>query len=286
MIDARGYVSFCPPEDKQNIARIRFYDVTAPELVVGTCGFSARGGRRVYFKTFPAVEVQDTFYRIVRKATLEKWRREAPEWFEYTVKAFQGVSHPPSSPTWRRSNLKIPAEKRDKYGYFRPTEEVMESWLYTLDAAKTLGSRFIVIQTPASFRPTPENIENIRSFFKRAPRDGFYIGWEPRGEWNNMANILQEVFSELGLVHVVDPFRRREVVETEVRYYRLHGRGGREVNYRYRYTDEDLEELLEYVSSLNARRVYIMFNNVYMFEDAKRFMEKALEAGLNVKKPG
>jgi len=261
------------------------YHMAPGELLVGTCGFSARGGRKAYFDAFPVVEVQDTFYRIVRKSTLEKWRREAPEGFEYTVKAFQGVTHPASSPTWRRSNLKIPEEKRDRYGFFRPTKEVMDSWLYTLDAARTLGSRFIVVQTPASFKPTAENVENIRRFFREAPRNGFLVGWEPRGEWNRMRELLGEILGELSLVHVVDPFRRKEVVETETRYYRLHGRGGREVNYRYKYSDDDLDELVRYIASLDARRVYVMFNNVYMFDDARRFMKKAVEAGLRVKKP-
>jgi uncharacterized protein YecE (DUF72 family) len=43
------------------------------------------------------------------------------------------------------------------------------------------------------------------------------------------------------------------------------------VNYRYKYTDEDLRELLQMVAG--EKEAYVMFNNVYSFEDAKRFKE-------------
>ncbi len=243
------------------------------EVLVGTCGFSAKGGRKKYFQEFPVVEVQDTFYRIVREKTLKKWREEAPPHFEYTVKAFQGITHPASSPTWRRSNIKLTSTNRSNYGFFKPTSEVMDSWNYTVRAAELLGSRFIVIQTPASFKPTEENIENMKRFFRRIDRGGFVIGWEPRGEWYNQPSLIADIARELRLVHIVDPLKRRELVETNVRYYRLHGLGRSDVNYRYRYSDADLEKLAGYVLGLDAERVYVMFNNVYMYSDAKRFIE-------------
>ncbi len=40
--------------------------------------------------------------------------------------------------------------------------------------------------------------------------------------------------------------------------------------YKHKYSEEELRWLASYVKSLD-RKVYVMFNNVYMFEDARTF---------------
>lgn len=252
------------------------------EILVGTCGFSAKGGKKNYYKVFKVVEVQDTFYRIVRKETLEKWRKEAPEDFEFTIKAFQGVTHTTSSPTWRRSNIKLDPSSKDNYGNFKPTKEVDDSWKYTLSAAKILRSQFIVVQTPASFKPTEENIENLKKFFQEKPRDNIIVGWEPRGAWYNNQELLSSLLKELKLVHIVDPLKRPVLFHTETYYFRLHGLGRGDVNYRYKYTTEDLERLAEILENLSGKRAYVMFNNVYMYDNALEFKEMLKNKGYNV----
>ncbi|WP_394352338.1 DUF72 domain-containing protein [Thermococcus sp. 18S1] len=42
----------------------------------GTCGFCK--GHAKYYQDFDAMEVQQTFYRILREQTLERWRKESP----------------------------------------------------------------------------------------------------------------------------------------------------------------------------------------------------------------
>jgi uncharacterized protein YecE (DUF72 family) len=74
---------------------------------------------------------------------------------------------------------------------------------------------------------------------------------------------VAELCEELKLIHVVDPLAARSV--TADRYYRLHGRRGRD------YEDEELEELYEMLPS--DRRSYVLFNNVRMVRDALRFKE-------------
>jgi uncharacterized protein YecE (DUF72 family) len=54
----------------------------------------------------------------------------------------------------------------------------------------------------------------------------------------------------------------------------LHGLGGKEVNYAYEYTGEDLARLSHELSLLTEKgleRAYVMFNNITMFNDAIRF---------------
>ncbi len=250
---------------------------------VGCCGFPV--SRSKYYQEYRLVEVQQTFYKPPRLETLRKWREEAPPGFEFTVKAWQVVTHPPTSPTWRKAGLKVEKGKENRYGLLRPTEENFRAWEETLRAAEALDARIIVVQTPPSFGYSPENERNAIEFFRRASRPGIMIAWEPRGTWHEHPEAVRRIVEETGVIHVVDLLRRWPAVVKETMYVRLHGLGGREVNYRYKYTDEDLRELASRVSKLcseGARTVYVLFNNIYMFDDGRRFKVIAREAGLEV----
>jgi len=75
-----------------------------------------------YFSEFSIVELQSTFYKLPMVKTAEKWRSQAPEGFEFTLKAWQGVTHPSESPTWKRSGLSR-SEVKD-FGKFTLSEKV------------------------------------------------------------------------------------------------------------------------------------------------------------------
>ncbi len=229
------------------------------EVKVGCCGFPV--GRKNYYRHLPCVEVQQIFYHPPALETLARWRQEAPEGFEFTVKAWQLITHPPQSPTYRRLRMTIPDGKSDRYGNFRPTADVFSAWQTTRRAAKTLGARIIIFQTPRSFRCTPENKTNITEFFQKIDRNNLILGWEPRG-WGGKE--VEGLCSKLGLLHVVDPFQDKSLWG-EVTYWRLHGKG----EYRYRYSDEDLAQLQRWIPE--ERIIYVMFNNISMFQDGLRF---------------
>jgi uncharacterized protein YecE (DUF72 family) len=78
-------------------------------IKVGCCGFPVK--RETYYHTFQVAEVQQTFYQPPLLATGKRWREEAPPDFEFTMKAWQLITHEPSSPTYRRLRMKIPEEK-------------------------------------------------------------------------------------------------------------------------------------------------------------------------------
>lgn len=238
--------------------------MTRPDLRVGCCGFPVARAR--YFAAFRLVEVQHTFYEPPGLATLARWRAEAPPGFEFTLKAWQLVTHEPTSPTYRRLRTPIAADRRDRYGSFKPTPEVASAWRRTLECARALGARVIVFQCPASFAPTEEHVANLRRFFRsaRAEAGEIVLGWEPRGDWPR--SLVRDLCAELGLRPVLDPLAGKPYPGTW-RYFRLHGRGG----YRYRYSDADLREIL----SLCRGTTYVLFNNAAMVENAQRFLALA-----------
>jgi len=232
------------------------------EVLVGCCGFPK--ARAVYYAHFKAVEIQQTFYRLPDIATAERWRAEAPPGFVFTMKAWQLITHEPSSPTYRRSGIAAPATLLGRCGSFRGTPEVAEAWTHTLQFARALSARLIVFQCPASFTPAPENVASLRAFFERAERDDLLLAWEPRGAWPD--ELVRSLCQDLGLIHCVDPFQRQPLYGTPA-YFRLHGRTG----YRYQYTDDDLRQLRDQCAGYPT--VYCLFNNVTMWEDALRFQQ-------------
>jgi uncharacterized protein YecE (DUF72 family) len=237
------------------------------EVIVGTCGFQK--ARRRHYSELDAVEVQQTFYDPPSPDTLKKWRSEAPPSFEFTVKAWMLVTHEYNKRLWARMKRKIDADP-SKFGGFKLTREVLWAWEVTLEAAKALSARIIVVQTPPSFSATSENAERVVRFFREAPREGFIVAWEPRGDWWESPKLLAEVAEKAELVIAGDVLRgRTPPAGQEMLYARLHGLGGREVNYKYKYTEDDLRRLAETVKGW--RKSYVMFNNVYAFDDAVRF---------------
>ena len=232
-------------------------------IKVGTCGFPV--SMKKLFESLDAVETQKTFYTIVNEKTLQKWRNSAPENFEFTVKALQVITHPFKSPTYKR--FKGELGDTANFGFFKDTPEVSRAMEITLRSAEVLRARVIVFQTPASFKPTDENISNILNFFKKWQSNEFSYVWEPRGQWDE--DTVRMVLKETGISHAVDPFKG-PYLGGDTAYFRLHGRGK---GYRYEYSDEELQELLKMVP--DQKPTYVMFNNTNMFEDALKFKEIA-----------
>ncbi len=229
---------------------------------VGCCGW--RKAHDTYHRNFGLIEVQKTFYKPPMVRTARRWREEAPSEFVFTLKAWQLITHDPSSPTYHRADLDIPDEKRDRYGYFRPTDDVLKAWSRTREIASSLEAPIVLFQCPASYEPTDEHKKNMRAFFGEIGRDDFTFAWEPRGEWTDSE--IAELCEELGLVHCVDPYKGLPVTEG-LAYFRLHGIDG----YYYNYTDDDLEQLLTWCDPFED--ACVLFNNVSMWDDALRFQD-------------
>ncbi len=225
------------------------------EVKVGCCGFPV--SMKKYFQEFRVVEVQKTFYKPPSLETLKSWREKAPEDFEFAVKAWQKITHPPSSPTYRKAGI-----SGEDCGFFKPTREVFEAYEITREAARALKASIILFQTPKSFSENQENIKNMREFFSSIQGE-FVFAWEPRG-WSDEG--VASICRELNLIHAVDPFVQRPLYG-DMNYFRLHGAHKR--MYRHKYSDEELKQLLEFCD----KRSYVLFNNVYMYEDARRFLK-------------
>jgi uncharacterized protein YecE (DUF72 family) len=247
---------------RKALSSVYFMAANKASVQIGCCGF--RSSRESYYPVLSAVEVQHTFYQPPQISTLKKWRKEAPADFEFTIKAWQLITHKATSPTYKRLKRQLTDQEKSESGSFNPTKIVKEAWETTLECAKALKAKAILFQCPASYRPLGENIENLVTFFKEIKREKLNLCWEPRGDWP--PELVQDLCQDLQLWHVVDPFSQRTLT-TQKCYFRLHGRGG----WRYRYEDAELEELKAMLPKRGTS--YVFFNNIEMKKDALRFKE-------------
>jgi len=218
-------------------------------IKTGCCGYPV--GRRKYQETFRLVEINRTFYKIPKISTVVKWRKEAPAEFEFTVKAHQDISH--------KYKLKV--------------EDALKAFEAMKPICRNLAAKIILIQTPASFKP--DRLRDAEDFFKNIQREELIVVWETRGpSWEDeeTRERLRCVLESLDVPHVTDPFKSLPVYSGSVAYLRLHGSGSR--MYYYQYSNEELLQLHRIVKSLESggREVYVLFNNLAMFEDASRFL--------------
>jgi len=204
-----------------------------------------------YFENFSLVELNTTFYQYPRISTVEGWRAKAPQNFEFTVKAHQDISH----------KFKL-----------KPEKECLEAFERMKEICKILDAKILLIQTPASLRP--DKLEDAKGFFSKIKREDLTVVWETRGpawEREEARQKLAEALEKLDVPHVVDPFKNTPVYVGETAYFRLHGLGER--LYYYQYSNEELKKLSSIAKEYEkkAEEVYILFNNLSMFDDAVRF---------------
>ncbi|MEM3700549.1 MAG: DUF72 domain-containing protein [Candidatus Bathyarchaeia archaeon] len=224
-------------------------------IKVGCCGFPT--SMKKYYENFNLVELNSTFYQYPRMETVEGWRKKAPETFEFTVKAHQDISH------------------KEK---MKPTDACLQAFEKMKKICKTLNSKILLVQTPGSFRP--EKLDDAEKFFKEANREGLVLVWETRGPaWETPETYerLRRVLEGVNVSHVTDPFRVMPAYVSKIAYFRLHGLG--EQMYYYQYSNAELQRLKESITPYEKKRkeVYVLFNNLSMFEDAIRFRKYLAE---------
>jgi uncharacterized protein YecE (DUF72 family) len=243
-------------------------------IEIGCCGFPVN--RRLYYQIFTCCEIQITFYTFPKISLLEKWREEAPRDFSFLIKASQLITHPANSPTYKRFNptsFPLTSYNENKFGFFQRTKEVMTAWEEVRREAEALKAKVILFQTPPSFSEEKSHWKNLYTFFSGIDRSGLLLVWEPRGNWSDAT--LREISNDLKLILAFDPMVRMPIsglFQQRGRnpcrfYFRLHGGKG----YRHKFTNEELKEVAQKASSL--KNGYILFNNIAMFEDARRMKE-------------
>lgn len=128
---------------------------------IGTCGYGDyrppgdwkqeyTSKLQAYSYTYQVVELNRTFYKLPQLKTAQRWRREVAEGFDFTLKAWQAVTHSTDSPTWRKRKEGLSQAQLEEFGNFRPTPAVLDAWYQTRNRASALGASVCVLQCPSS----------------------------------------------------------------------------------------------------------------------------------------
>ena len=130
------------------------------KLYVGTSGFSYKEWKgsfypekipagemlSYYSARLPAVELNNTFYRLPQRSMVESWRAQVPDDFRFSVKASQRITH------------------------FKRLKEAGAEAQYLLDTVSALEDRLgvVLFQLPPNMK---KDCERLESFLKELPRD-------------------------------------------------------------------------------------------------------------------
>lgn len=248
-----------------------------PELVIGTSGWQYRdwNGRfypkeipqrawlEYYAHHFPAVEVNNTFYRLPSKETFRRWGEATPQNFTFAVKASQYLTH-----SKRLLDPKQPVEK-------------------LVEHCGELGSRLgpVLLQLPPNMKVEVQRLDETLSCFPK----GTDIAVEFRHDsW--FCDAVQDTMRKHGAATCMADRNGRSLGSiwrtSKWGYLRLHeGNGGPGPGPRYRYsTLQDWAKRLD--DTFNpSEKVFVFFNNDQQgaaVEDAVALTELAEQKGLKV----
>jgi len=241
--------------------------MTGPQLdvLVGCCGLA---GMRLedYALRFQAIELQSTFYRLPRLSTAERWREVAPNLL-FTLKAFQGITHPADSPTWRRWRKELEGIDSTEVGYLRISKFTRGAWEKTEQLADLLDARVIVIQLPPKYDYSTKNLSRLGEFLSAVSTDRIPAFEFRHTSWFGRLQEARAVVAPWNGIVVTDPLKMNPP-DQPLQYHRMHGSDGL-VNYRHKYTGEELERVRR---SIGRSKAYVFFNNLAMKEDADSFL--------------
>ncbi|MFP3833716.1 DUF72 domain-containing protein [Chryseobacterium sp. SIMBA_028] len=192
----------------------------------------------IYAKTFNAVEINSTFYRIPTAKTLLKWYDETPDPFRFFIKIPKSITHL-ARLTDSAEDIKVFCKHIQNH-----LKHKLSGFLY---------------QFPPSFKNTPENTNNIINNIDF----NFLNVIEFRHEswWS------KEIFETLGNVNIVFsgvsfPNNLPEdfiINHAEIIYYRLHGKP---ILYKSEYSTSVLNNLAKSIKT-STQTIFIFFNNTW-----------------------
>ncbi len=187
-----------------------------------------------YANVFETVELNASFYRWPKPATVRRWKREAPPSFRYSIKVNQAITH--------------------EHRLVR-TKKLVDSFYGIAD---TLGDRMgcFLFQLPPSYHFTASRLRSIVAQLNPRYRNvvEFRHGswWRPSVYRALAARKI--AFCTVSAPRLPDTLPPRK----KVIYVRFHGASRW---YQHDYSDAELREWAERIAASRAEEVWIYFNN-------------------------
>jgi uncharacterized protein YecE (DUF72 family) len=189
-----------------------------------------------YSATFDTVEINNSFYRLPKAETFDKWREQAPPGFCYAVKANRFIT--------QAKKLKDCAE---------PMQRMLEPFRH-------LGDRLgpILYQLPPSLRL---NLDRLREFLDLVPGDLTHVFEFRHKSWYTEEMLaLLDARGVSFCAHDMQGSASPRRAAGPIAYVRFHGTAGK---YWGRYPDETLLGWTDWIAdqARGGRDVWCYFNN-------------------------
>ncbi|TDH26621.1 DUF72 domain-containing protein [Segetibacter sp. 3557_3] len=196
-----------------------------------------------YASFFDTLEINSTFYKLPRKATLQRWIAEVPDAFQFTFKLWRDITH------------------AKKLSY---SAEHLEAFFEVLDQPDS-NNTCLLIQFPASI--TFEYFAEIKKLLM------LITGKDNKNQWRKAVEFRSEswynsetnsMLDDCGASLVLHDMPKSKWLtpnkDAPFAYYRFHGPTG---NYRDSYSDDFLHQQSRHITNLlnDGKDVYAYFNN-------------------------
>jgi uncharacterized protein YecE (DUF72 family) len=214
-------------------------------ITVGCAGFPVPATR--YFREFTFVEVQETHVALPGPGTIRRWRREAPEGFQFALLGPREVGQEG----------------------FRDGKVVETALRMLSGVAKELEATTAIFVAPPEFPPTRPNKAAVSEFLNSVRKKFNRVIFEPAPGWD--PDESDEIAAGAHAMAARDPLSHG-LSKAPIAYYRLPGPAG----HKSRYEDPAIERLADIAKKGKHKEAMYVFTNVDMFSDAKRF-KKAMK---------
>src|SRR5688572_4268916 len=213
------------------------------KLYVGTSGYSYKGWKgsfypekipagdmlSYYSARLPAVELNNTFYRLPQRSMVESWRTQVPESFRFSVKASQRITH------------------------FKRLKEAAAETKYMLETVSALEDRLgvVLFQLPPNMK---KDLERLETFLQELPKDtpAAFEFRHPTWFDYDVIELLRSQHRAL-CVSDTDEFPTSHIDKTaDWGYLRLR---------RVHYSETDLAEWLKRIEAQQWKTVYVFFKH-------------------------
>jgi uncharacterized protein YecE (DUF72 family) len=221
------------------------------DYLVGTGGWAYfkvphKPSLKIYSEIFNFVEVNYTFYEYPDVLTVEHWRRTVPDDFTFALRCHQDLTH--------RIGL-------------RPVDEAYYVLNRMVAYCKILDAPFLVLETPNSYVINQKDINKTTDFFSSANLGGVRLVWEMRAP---MTVITANLMQDLNAIQCVDLSKETPIVESDIVYSRLFGKGKHNI---YQFDDDELSALDNEIESTSPRIAALSYHGVRMNVDATRYLQ-------------
>jgi len=221
---------------------------------------------------FSVLEINYTYYAMPAAKTLSAMSAKTTDEFQFVVKAHKSMTHE----LWTDKKRTERVDNRDVFPRF------LEALSPLVDSGKLTA---VLAQFPYFFYRNRDNTEYLRDFRERLGELPVVIEFRNR-DWHDERTMEYLKDQKLGYCVVDEPKLKglmpyHPAATTDLAYFRFHGRNKNwfraplEVRYDYRYSSDELTELLEGIMTVSpeAKKTLAFFNNCHAGQAAKNALE-------------